>query len=114
MRPGRLDQQVALLRRELGTSASGSGLGVEEFVRVTTVWAEVKPLRGGESTVAGGDRAVTTYQFRIRYRDALDETWRLEWRGQQYDIREVLPGGQRLREYLEIQATATDQENPVF
>lgn len=109
---GTLDQRVKILRRELGPSASGSGQEVEEFVLVADVYAQIEPLRGSEGVAATARFAEATHKFRIRWRATLTTEMRLEWRGQQYDILEALPAGQRLREWLDILATASPAENP--
>lgn len=112
MRAGSLAERVALKRLDTHTSSSGTGERVEEWVTVATVPAQVDPT-GGSEGVAGAQRAAETQiSVRIRFRGDLLQTWRLEWRGQRYDIKTVLPGGHRLREWLDMVATASPAENP--
>lgn len=112
MSAGALDQRVKLWRREGGVSSTGSGAQVEEFVLVAKAYARVTPLRGSESFVAGTRFADATHAFRLNYRAALDQSWRIEWRGQQYDVLEVLPAGHRLRQWIDVVAQASPAENP--
>jgi len=108
---GKLDQRVRILRREAGVSSSGSGLQVEDYPHIATVWAQVTPLRGGESFTSQARFASATHSFRIRHRTGIDTSCRLEWRGEQYDVIEALPAGLRLREWLDVIATASPTEN---
>lgn len=111
MDAGRLNQRVTLLRREVATSAT-TGASFEQFVPAGTVWAQMDPLSGSEAWTAAQRFASTAMKFRIRFGPEVAPTWRLEWRGQRWDVVEVLPGGQQLREWLDITATASPAENP--
>lgn len=107
-----MDQHVTLLERDVGTSSKGTGLAVETFTpRAGFVWAMVTPLRGGESFQGAQRQSESTHRFRIRFRADIDETWRLRWRGNDYDIVEILPAGYRLKEWLDILATSSPAEN---
>lgn len=113
MQAGRLNQRVTLLRSDKGISATGSRLPIEDFVHEATVWAQVTPVNGSEAFLSQQRIAGTTHVVRMRFRDDVDPSWRLEWRGLQMNILEIIPGGQQLREYLEVRARASDAENPV-
>lgn len=110
MEPGRMTERVGLLRRDVSPSSTGSGVPVERFVVEATVWAEVRPVRGNEAHVALLRVSETTHIVRIWHRTDIDETWRLRWRDRDYDIDEIRPGGEQLREYLEILATTGNAE----
>ena len=111
MSAGALDQRVKILRREGGPASSGSGVEVHEYVLVATVWARVEPVRGSEGATGPGRAAETATAFRMRFREGLDASHRLEWRGRQYDVVETIPAGHRLREWLDVSAIASPTEN---
>ena len=111
MAAGQLDQPVKLWRRDVAT-ATGTGTVLEQFVLAGSGWARVDPTGGAESRGGALPADEGTVRFRIRYRAALDPTWRIEWRGRQYGIREVIPAGHRLREWLDVTATSSIAENP--
>jgi SPP1 family predicted phage head-tail adaptor len=108
---GALDQRVKLLRREGGPSSTGSGVEVHEYVHAATVWARVQPARGSEGVAGPGRAAETASVFRVRFREDVDASWRIEWRGKQHDLVEILPAGHRLREWLDLTAVASPAEN---
>lgn len=112
MAAGQLDQRVTLFRRDIATSTSGSGAQLEQFVDAGTVWARVTPIGGAEAFGTAERMDAATQTFRIRYRADVTQLWRLEWIGRRYDITQVLPAGHRLREWLDITATAGIAENP--
>lgn len=112
MEAGTLDQRIELYRRDLTTPSTGSGAPQEEWVLEGTVWAQVQPVGGSEAFAAAVARTASTLvRFRMRWRPDLEPTWRLKWRGSWYDIAEILPGGQRLREWLDVAASASPAEN---
>jgi len=113
LEPGKLDQRVLLKRRDAAVSSSGSGAVLEEFLLPVKAWARVEPLTGTEGFAGSQRFAQSSHRFQIRFHDGLDSTWRIEWRGQDYDVTEVIPGGQRLREWQDVLATASPAENPV-
>ena len=113
MRAGELRERITFLRRDLGTSSSGSGYEVETFVPMLDVRCRVQPLSGSERFASATRFESATHSFRMRYRTGVDPTWRIEWRGVQFDITAVLPGGQGLREWLDIVAQSSPAENPL-
>ena len=112
MRAGSLTERVALKRLDTALSSASTGALVESWPVVATVWAKVDPT-GGSEGVAGAQRfAETQIAVRIRFRADVLVTWRLEWRGQSFDIKSLVPGGHGLREWIDLVATASPAENP--
>jgi len=109
---GRLDQRVELYRRDIGLSATGSGAPLEDWTLVTTVWAQVDPVSGSEQFSAQQRTAAATTRFKMRHRSDVSATSRLKWRGTWYDVAEVIPGGMRLSEWIDVAASASPAENP--
>lgn len=111
MSAGALTQRVQLLRCDQAVTTSGSGAVLEQFTRVSTVWAHVEPVRGGERWASDQRYADVTHRFRIRFRSDVAIDWQLEWQGQRFAVAEILPAGHQLREWLDIMATASPAEN---
>jgi SPP1 family predicted phage head-tail adaptor len=89
MRAGRMSERVTLLLKSVARDALGG-----ETITWTDqgdVWAEVEQLAGREYFSAYQVNPESTTRFRFRYDDAptITQAWRLEWRGQQYDIDNV-------------------------
>ena len=90
MRAGRLNERVTLLERSVARDALGG-----EIVTWTDrgeTWADVTPLRGREYFAAMQVNPEYQIRFRLRYQSAptITNEWRLEWRGEQYDILDVI------------------------
>lgn len=111
MSAGRLSQRVELHRRDMGISATGSGEQVESWTLDSSAWAEVTPVGGNEAFSSLQRADSTTMRFRIRFREDVGPTWRIRWRGRFYDVVELLPSGQLLREWLDVAAVASPVEN---
>lgn len=111
MRAGELDQSVTLLELERG-QATTTGYPLEEYVARVTIRAQVVPNGGSERWAQVTRDYAATHRFHIRYRGDIDETWRLRWREEEFAIRAILPGGRRLREFIDLIAVASGAENP--
>jgi len=111
VRAGDLRERVTILRQEDGLSTTGSGMMLETWVLVATVRARVTPISQREAFTGDHRFASATTSFRMRYR-RIEASWRLEWRGEQYNIEGAVPGGQGLREYVDVLASASPAENP--
>jgi SPP1 family predicted phage head-tail adaptor len=74
-----------------------------------TVWAQVSPMnatRGRELVAASQVQSEITTRFRIRYREGIDETMRIIWRGVQYDIKAPPGEVQGGRTWVDLMAKA--------
>jgi len=67
-------------------------------------FAYVVPRLGKEIFIDGREMAVRTYKFKIRYKEGVHEEMRVEYEGEQYDITNIAPLGDRNRHFLEITA----------
>lgn len=91
---GRFEQRVTLQQRVAGVNALGQAS--TSWATVVDLWAAVEPLRGREFFAAGQTQSEVTTRITIRYRQGITSAMRLVWRGQPYDIRDVIePNGQR-------------------
>jgi SPP1 family predicted phage head-tail adaptor len=80
------------------------GEQVETFNTLDVVWAQKVDTTGRELFVAKGTIAENSTRFRLRYRNDLNLTDRLEYDGSEYDIKQIAELGRR--EGLEIVAVA--------
>lgn len=69
--------------------ADAYGQGDITWTDEGTVWAEVKPLQGREYFAAAQVQQEHSIKVYIRRRDDVQQTWRLTWNGQHYDITNV-------------------------
>lgn len=81
---GAFDQRVIVQQRTLGTDALGQP--VESWADVCTVWASAQPLRGRDLIAADAVNSKISVKFRIRYRDGIGGTLRVQWRGVNHAI----------------------------
>ncbi|WAT01518.1 phage head closure protein [Rouxiella chamberiensis] len=84
MEPGRFRHRVII--QTLKTIRSPSGQPVEEWVDSPPVSAEVKAISGAELMRSGAELAEAKYRVWMRYRDDIDATSRLLFRGQIFEI----------------------------
>ncbi len=101
-----MDQRVTLLEKSVTRDALGGE--VITWVDQGDVWAQVTPLRGAELFSAQQINAEYSTRFCIYYDAAptINEAWRLEWRGAQYDILSVIDVDAQLREWEIMTRTA--------
>lgn len=74
------------------------------------LWAQVKPLRGREFFAAAQAQSEITTRFRLRYRDGIDESMRIYWKGEFYEIKGKpieVDGG---REWIDLMCKAGPQD----
>lgn len=81
------------------------GFTTQQWQDVATVWAAVENLHGREYWEAAAVQAENTVKFTIRYRPDIDQTMRIVFRGQIYEIT-AIDNIKYRNEYLEIKAVA--------
>lgn len=102
--PGDLDELIAFEQQQTTPDGSG-GQNLSWSENSPKSWAMVKPVRLSEEERQGAVRAGRGYLFTIRRRTDLDETMRIAWNGETFNIREIrLPRGRAM--YMEIMAVA--------
>lgn len=87
---GEFDQRITF--REKVTSRSGIGEQTFTFADVCTVWAKVMPLRGNAFYAANQQQHVIDARFLIRERAGLRTDMQIVWKGQHYDITNLITG----------------------
>lgn len=98
-----LRHRVAILRKQTGTDPDG--YPIEEWVPVSYIWAEVKPIAGREYFQAAAIQAQHQVRFTMRYRKDITSDMRLQYDGQEYEIKAILDLGGR-RTWLQIMGEA--------
>lgn len=93
MNPGKLRHRVAILKKTTGTDPDG--YPIKDWVPIFTVWAEVKPIAGREYFTAAAVQAQHQVRFIMRYRKDITPDMRLQYDGQDYEIKAILDLGGR-------------------
>ncbi len=101
MTPGKLRHRILILQKQTGTDPDG--YPTEEWVPVVTVWAAVEPIAGREYFTAAAINAQHQVRFTMRYRADVTPDMRLQYNGQDYEIKAVLDLGGR-RTWLQVMA----------
>lgn len=103
MNAGDLNRRITIQRR---VANEVKGENKYTFADFATVHANMRPLRGREFFAAAQYQAELTTKFTIRYRTDVDETMRISYRGEFFDIGAppIDVGGQHV--WLELLAKA--------
>lgn len=101
-----LDQRVTLSVPTEATNTSGES--VETFTEAFKSWAMVDAMGGGETFQAMRTDTNARIRVWIRYREAVDTTYRVTWRGVDYNVSDVLQHGRR--QFLELICVEADTE----
>jgi SPP1 family predicted phage head-tail adaptor len=83
MQIGKLDQRIIL---ESMAEQNQEGQLVQVWTPIETVFGHVLTQRGGESFEAARTSARQTIRVQLRYRSDVDQTWRLKWANQYYNV----------------------------
>lgn len=101
MRAGPLRHRIAVQRQEL-TQDENTGAMVVRWVDACRPWARVEPLSARDLIAAQANHSRVTARIVIRYRDDIDATMRIMYRGKTYTIEGVLPDMKSGLEYLTL------------
>lgn len=71
---------------------------------IAYVWAKVMPLRGNSFYAANQQQHVIDARFLIRNRSGLSENMRIVWKGDNYDITNIIKGTEKYSGTIEIAA----------
>ena len=83
MDAGAMSAKVVLKRRE---ATQESGREVVSYPVVATVAAKAEPIRGREFMALQQAQSEIDIRFTIYYRTDVRADWRVEWRGQDYEV----------------------------
>lgn len=79
-----------------------TGEMVPSWHTVADVWAEIVPMSGREFLSSGAEQSEVRGRMVIRYREDVDASMRVLYRGKQYNIFAVLPDAESGREHLTL------------
>jgi len=79
------------LQRQQSTQDPRTGEMVTTWVRLADVWADVAPASGREFLAAAAEQSEVRGRITIRYRDDVDATMRVVYRGKWFAILAALP-----------------------
>lgn len=84
MNPARLNKRLELQKRVSGKG--GYGQRKESWVKVKSVWAELKPKSADESVKSSAEVSEITHEIKIRYRKGVTARMRFVGKGRTFDI----------------------------
>jgi SPP1 family predicted phage head-tail adaptor len=99
--PGEMNERIGIVRET--RTPDGAGGQTLTLSTIANLWAHVRPRSGREMERFDRLNASGLYLFVIRYRTDLEESDRIFWRGEFYNIRFISQGSGR-NLYLEIDA----------
>jgi SPP1 family predicted phage head-tail adaptor len=100
---GELNQRLTFQQKVITRNAMGEEIA-SSYADVCTVFAKVMPLRGNAFFAANQQQHTVDARFLIRDRAGLTTDMRLLWRGQPYDITNLIPGTDKYRGFTEVMA----------
>lgn len=104
--PGRLDRKVSLLSPFQTRDAAG-GVSVT-WISMATVWASLRFENARRLFSAGEKRNEEHIVYRIRHRQAINETWRIQHGSNWFEITSIEPLGRN--HLLDITVRGVDQD----
>ncbi len=93
MRAGKLDQRINIEQNSPVQNSVGEQ--TDFWTTLATVWAEVVPLKGRETFNSDQVIAIADVRFRIRHREGLDNSMRIVYGDNVYNIHSILKIGRR-------------------
>lgn len=90
MRIGKLRHRVTI-QKPARVQDPDTGSITEGWADVATVWAGKRPVSAKEFMSAQAMQSEIVGEFRIRYRDDIDATMRIVYRGKKFNIEGAIP-----------------------
>lgn len=85
--PNKLNRKVELYRLDITPTSTGGF--TESWVKVADLWAHIKNMSGTELVRADQLGATAYSDFTIRYRSNINDTMKIVYRGNDYQIRHI-------------------------
>jgi len=98
---GKLRHRVELQEQQIAQDPN-TGEMLTTWVTISRPWAEIVPMSGREFMAAGAEQSEVRGRIVIRYRDDVDASMRVVYRGRYYNILAVLPDAESGREHLTL------------
>ena len=99
----RFNKRIAI--RKFTTTLNENGFEIQEWSDYSTVWASVSNLNGREYFAAQAVQAEKTVKFTIRFNKNINESMRIIFEGNNYDISSI-DNIKYSNEFMEIKALA--------
>jgi SPP1 family predicted phage head-tail adaptor len=93
-----MNHRITLLKRAPGADAAGRVR--DEWDVVATIWADVRFQSGAEVLRANAEMALKRASIRIRARSDINPSWRVRYRGEDYNVKSALPDVDRAFMFL--------------
>jgi SPP1 family predicted phage head-tail adaptor len=100
--PGKLRHRITIQRPEGETQDPVTGEMVPGWEPVATVWADKRPSSAREFKQSQAGQSEITGEFQIWYRDDVDATMRILYRGKVFNIEGVLEDNESGLEWLTL------------
>jgi SPP1 family predicted phage head-tail adaptor len=82
----RLDKRVAIFRPPGADDLDDWGQPTDDWIEVAKLWAGIEPLRGQDRAAAAQVTADVTTRIRVRYREGIDRTMVVRYKGIEFEI----------------------------
>lgn len=99
--PGEMTERIQLQRKARVRDGAGGATG--SYQTYDTVWARMRPMRGGEKVAAQRQEGKVLYEVVVRNREDVREEDRILWEERGLNIRFVPPTSSR-EQFLVIEA----------
>ncbi|KYN82209.1 hypothetical protein ATY36_13790 [Vibrio cidicii] len=109
MQAGKLNQRLVLYRVIEGKSPRGAPM--EQLVKMATPWAELITSSSGQTTGNDREQTLNTYQWRIRWRENIENGQWIQWRGRWMKITAVDDSDPR-RQQIILDADSKPKSSP--
>lgn len=100
MRAGKLRHKIQILT--ITTTQDDYGAEIQSEVVYKEVFAEIKPISGGEKFLANQRYPEATTSIRFRYFDGLDTNMRIAFGTRRFDIQNIVNTDEKNYEYFVI------------
>lgn len=98
---GSLRHKVQLQDEQI-TQDANTGEMKKSWVTVASLWSEIVPMSGREFMAAAAEQSEVRGRIVIRYREDVDASMRIVYRGKVYAIHAVLPDAESGKEHLTL------------
>lgn len=102
---GDLRHKIAL-QAQTNAQDPVTGEMVRTWATVAETWAQIVPMSGREFIAAAAEQSEVQGRMVIRYRDGVDASMRVLYRGMYYNILAVLPDMESGKEHLTLMTSA--------
>jgi len=106
---GRLNELITIQEETTSRGANGEQIVTWTAV-VSSLPAQVRPIRGREFVALRAAQSDLSLEIKIRYRSGINNTMRVLWNGDAYDIVEVIAGGKRNRTDLTLMCSGASPD----